>query len=204
VITYLGFISYLVVDATGGSFESWWKAAALFLAVVGIVLGARKAITAFTFARAARDAERGRILCATRGGQASQPTHLKAIEIALDRNAELLFLYVFDQRAIQQVATPIVINVSSQMQHMRAFLRNTAQRQATKAGVQARVRVRAGSLREQIQAIANEQKVDLIIMGNPSEKSSLFKREALQALADEIEAETGIEVLALSGQETEA
>jgi hypothetical protein len=40
-------------------------------------------------------------------------------------------------------------------------------------------------------------------MGNPSEKSSLFKREALRVLADEIEAETGIEVLALSDQEVE-
>jgi nucleotide-binding universal stress UspA family protein len=170
---------------------------------VGIVFGTRKAITTYTSARAARDAQRGRILCATRGGQASQPTHQKAIEIALERNAELVFLYVFDQRAIQQVATPIVINVSSQMDHMRAFLRGTAQRQATKAGVRAMVRVRAGSLREQIQAIANEHKVDLIVMGNPSEKTSLFKREALRALADEIEAETGIEVLALSDQEVE-
>jgi cation:H+ antiporter len=203
VITYLGFISYLVVDATGGSFESWWKAVVLVLAVVGFVFGARKAITTFTSARAARAAQRGRILCATRGGQASQPTHQKAIEIALEQNAELVFLYVFDQRAIQQVATPIVINVSSQMDHMRAFLRNTAQRQAAQAGVRAMVRVRAGSLREQIQAIANEHKVDLIVMGNPSEKTSLFKREALRALADEIEAETGIEVLALSDQEVE-
>ncbi|UCF59818.1 MAG: universal stress protein [Anaerolineaceae bacterium] len=201
VITYIGFISYLVVDAAGGSFESWGKAAALVLAVMGFILGVRRGITAFTTARAARDAQRGRILCATRGGQASQPTHQKAIEIALERNAELIFLYVFDQRAVQQVATPIVINVSSQMEHMRVFLRNTAQRQATKAGVRARVRVRAGSLREQIQTIANEQDVDLIVMGNPSEKTSLFKREALRALADEIEAETGIEVLALSGQE---
>ncbi len=203
VITYIGFISYLVVDAAGGSFESWWKAAALVLAGVGFVVGARKAITTFTSARAARDAESARILCATRGGQASRPTHQKAIEIALDRNAELVFLYVFDQRAIQQVSTPLVINVSSQMDHMRDFLRNTAQRQATKEGVRARVHVCAGSLREQIETIANEQHVDLIVMGNPCEKSSLFKREALRALADEIETETGIEVLALCDQEVE-
>jgi nucleotide-binding universal stress UspA family protein len=206
VITYIGFISYLVVDAAGGSFESWWKPFALVLIAVGFVLGIRRIVTILTSARAVRVkglVERKRILCATRGGQASQPTHQKAIEIALDRGAELIFLYVFDQRAIQQVATPIVINVSSQMEHMRAFLRNTAQIQATKAGVRARVLVRAGSLREQIQTIAKEQGVDLIVMGNPGEKSSLFKREALQALADEIEAETGIQVLALSGQEVE-
>jgi cation:H+ antiporter len=206
VMTYLGFISYLVVDATGGSFESWWKAFASVLLVVSLVLVVRKAATVFISTRAARakgQVERKCVLCATRGGHASQPTHQKAIEIALDRGAELIFLYVFDQQAIQQVATPILINVSAQMNHMRAFLRNTARRQATQAGVRAKVLVRAGSLREQIQAIANEQGVDLIVMGNPSEKSSLFKREALRALADEIEAETGIEVLALSDQEVE-
>ena len=206
VSTYLGFISYLVVDAAGGSVESWWKVIVLVVAVVGFVLVVRQFITIFTSARLARvkgQVEKKRILCPTRGGQDSQPTHQKAIEIALDRGAELIFLYVFDQRAIQQVATPIVINVSSQMDHMRAFLRNTAQREAIKAGVRARVLVRAGSLREQIQSIANEQRVDLIVMGNPSEKSSLFKREALRVLADEIEAETGIEVLALTDQEVE-
>jgi cation:H+ antiporter len=206
VITYLGFISYLIVDATGGSFESWWKAFALVVAVVGFVLVVRKAAMVFTSTRAARErgqAERKRILCATRGGQASQPTHQKAIEIALDQGAELIFLYVFDQQAIQRFATPIVINISSQMDHMRAFLQNTAQRQATQAGVRARVLVRAGSLREQIQAIAKEERVDLVVMGNPSEKSSLFKREALRVLADEIEAETGTQVLALSDQEVE-
>ncbi|HEY46901.1 MAG: hypothetical protein AMJ88_08145 [Anaerolineae bacterium SM23_ 63] len=206
VITYLGFISYLVVDAAGGSFESWWKPFALVVFVVGSVLIVRKAAIVIVSTRAARAAgqvERKRILCATRGGHASQPTHQRAIEIALERDAELIFLYVFDQQAIQQVATPILINVSSQMDHMRAFLRNTARKQATQAGVRARVLVRAGSLREQIQAIADEQHVDLIVMGNPSEKSSLFKREALQAFADEIETETGIEVLALTDQEVE-
>ncbi|HEY44072.1 MAG TPA: universal stress protein [Anaerolineae bacterium] len=203
VITYLGFISYLVVDAAGGSFESWWKAFALIVAVVGFVLVVRKVARIFTSTRAARErgqTERKRILCATRGGQASQPTHLKAIEIALERSAELIFLYVFDQQAIQSVATPIVINISSQMDHMQAFLQKTAQRQAVQAGVKARVLVRAGSLREQIQTIAQEEQVDLVVMGNPSEKSSLFKREALRVLADEIEAETGIQVLALSDQ----
>jgi nucleotide-binding universal stress UspA family protein len=178
----------------------------LIAAAVGLLLVSRKVVQIFTSERVIakeRGVRKSRILCATRGGQASQPTHQKAIEIALDRGAELIFLYVFDQRAIQQVATPIVINVSSQMDHMRAFLRNTAQRQATQAGVKARVLVRAGSLREQIQAITKEERVDLVVMGNPSEKSSLFKREALRVLADEIEAETGIEVLALSDQEIE-
>lgn len=206
VITYLGFISYLVVDAAGEGFESWWKAFVLVLIVVGFVLVVRQAAKIFISTRAARakgKVERKRILCATRGGHASQPTHQKAIEVALERGAELIFLYVFDQRVIQRVASPIVINISSQMDHMRAFLENTAQKQAVQAGVKARVFVRAGSLREQIQAIANEQRVDLIVMGNPSEKSSLFKREALRAIADEIEAETGIEVLVLSDQEIE-
>jgi cation:H+ antiporter len=206
ILTYLGFISYFIVDAAGGSFESWWKAFALLVAVVGLVLVARKVTVDFTSIRAARErgqTERKIILCATRGGQASRPTHQKAIEIALERGAELIFLYVFDQQAIQSVASPIVINISSQMDHMQAFLQETAQRQAVQSGVNARILVRTGSLREQIQTIAQEERVELVIMGNPSEKSSLFKREALRVLANEIEAVTGIQVLALTDQEIE-
>ena len=136
-------------------------------------------------------------MCATRGGKASQPTHEKAIELAHERGAELLFLYVFDRRILQRVATPIVISVEAQVEQMLAFLRTTAQEQARQAGVRARVVIRTGNLLEQIETVAKEEQVNLIILGNPAEKTSLFKREALQTLGESIEDDTGVPVRVL-------
>ena len=87
------------------------------------------------------------------------------------------------------------------MKHMLGFLQQTAQAQARQAGVSARIILRPGSLREQIKDVTINEQVNLIIMGNPAERSSLFKREALQAIADKIEESTGVEVLVLGSQD---
>ena len=142
-----------------------------------------------------------KILCATRGGQTSQPTHEKAIELARERGAELLFLYVFDRQALQKVATPIVINVDAQVEHMLAYLQTTAQEQARQAGVRARVLVRTDNLRDQIKAVVKEERVHLVVLGSPVGESSLFVHEALQDLAADVEATTGVPVLILDDRE---
>ena len=116
-------------------------------------------------------------------------------------NADLIFLYVFDQTVIQQFATPIVINVESQVEHMRRFLERTARKQALEAGLRASIVVRVGSLREQLKVVGIDEDIDTIILGNPCEATSLFKREALLVLANEIEEETGIPVQPLLGVE---
>lgn len=204
VITYVGFIAFQAVDAAGGRFEDWLKVCALMALVAGAFLAGRKWVGAFSAAKAKADRQEAgpnRILCATRGGQASQPTHQKAIELAQAQGAELLFLYIFDRQILQKFATPIVINVEAQVEHMLTFLRTTAQEQARQAGVRARVVIRTGNLREQIKTVAREEQVNLIVLGSPAGNSSLFVREALHALAAEVEEATGISVLVLDNRE---
>jgi nucleotide-binding universal stress UspA family protein len=88
------------------------------------------------------------------------------------------------------------------MKHMLAFLRTTAHEQARRAGVPARIIVRTGSLRDQIKDVSISEQANLVIMGNPAERSSLFKREALQAIADEVEESTGVKVLVLGNHDS--
>ena len=172
--------------------------------IVALILAGRigiRAIKSRTSTRSDLQIPSYTIICATRGGKDSQPTHERAIKIAKEQGAEIIFLYVFDQGKLHGVATPIVINVEAQMKHMLGFLQQTAQAQARQAGVSARIIVRPGSLREQIKDVTINEQVNLIIMGNPAERSSLFKREALQAIADKIEESTGVEVLVLGSQD---
>ncbi len=200
IVTYLGFIAYLVVDAAGGKPADWLLGVA---GLVVLILCAYFVCTWFlprlrrTGAKSDVSAVSCKILCATRGGRASQPTHARAIQIASDMHAEIIFLYVFDKNALPREATPLVINVEAQIRHMRQFLQRTAAKQAEQAGVLSRVIVRAGSLLDQIQSIAGEEKIDIAILGNPEARSGLFKRDALRSLAKVIASSTGMEVIVL-------
>lgn len=200
IVTYIGFISFLAVNSTGGSMRTWILT---IMVIAGVALSVyavyRWGILKFRKAREKNGSTdiSCKILCATRGGRASQPTHARAIQIAQEMNAELIFLYVFDKNALPREATPLVIDVEAQIRHMGRFLHRTAGAYATQEGVRSRVIVRAGSLIEQISAIALEEHINIAILGNPKEQGSLFKRDALRSLAKEIASSTGIEVIAL-------
>jgi nucleotide-binding universal stress UspA family protein len=139
----------------------------------------------------------GKILCATRGGEASYRTQDKAIELALQRGDELVFLYVVNIEFLNKTAAPIVVDVATEIERMGEFLLAMAQERAREAGVEASLVTRRGDVRQQIKAAAVEESVDLVILGIPADETSLFKLEALRAFAAEIEEETGIPAVIL-------
>jgi nucleotide-binding universal stress UspA family protein len=139
----------------------------------------------------------GKILCATRGGEASYRTQDKAIELALQRGDELVFLYVVNIEFLNKTAAPIVVDVAAEIERMGEFLLAMAQERAREAGVEASLVTREGDVREQIKAAAVEEDVDLVVLGRPADETSRFKLEALRAFAAEIEEETGIPAVIL-------
>jgi len=139
----------------------------------------------------------GKILCATRGGEASYRTQDKAIELASQRGDELVFLYVVNIEFLNKTAAPIVVDVATEIERMGEFLLAMAQERAREAGVEASLITREGDVREQIKAAAVEEGVALVVLGRPADETSLFKLEALQAFAAEIEEETGIPAVIL-------
>jgi nucleotide-binding universal stress UspA family protein len=134
----------------------------------------------------------GKILCATRGGEASYRTQDKAIALAKERGDTLLFLYVADLHFLDKTAASIVVDVGNEVTKMGEFLLLMAQERAREAGVEASLITREGDVREQIKAAALEEGVDLVVLGRPTDEASRFKLEALRAFAAEIEEETGI------------
>ncbi len=196
LVSYVGFIAYQVMLATGGSIGEG-------LIIAGMVVGgitflgliyrliSRRAIQRM---QDGQPAITTRIICATRGGKDSQLTHQCAIRLATEQNAEVLFLYVFDLNALHRMATPIVINPEAQVKQMLHFLQTTAQGQAQQAGVPARVIVRTGSLIEQIRELAEEENASLVVLGASSENRGLFEERALASFAVEIERITGVTV----------
>ena len=141
----------------------------------------------------------GKILCATRGGEASYRTQDAAIALAQERGEELLFLYVVDigflDRTGGRAVRPDV--VSAEMEKMGEFLLVMAQERAQEQRVSASYILRHGDLREQLKAAARGPDVSLVVLGKPTGTESAFVPASLERFAAEIETETGIPALIL-------
>jgi nucleotide-binding universal stress UspA family protein len=135
----------------------------------------------------------GVILCATRGGGASFRTQTAAIELAKERNDELVFLYVVDLHFLDKTAAPIVVDVENEISQMGNFLLLVAKERATEQGVEAHMISRKGNVREEIKQADIDVGATLVVLGRPAGETSNFRLSSLKACAQEIETDTGIE-----------
>jgi nucleotide-binding universal stress UspA family protein len=135
----------------------------------------------------------GKILCATRGGEASYRTQDAAIALAKERGDTLLFLYVVDLHFLDKTAGAGVVDVEREMTNMGQFLLLIAQERAAEQGVPAETICRKGAVREELKNAAREEDVSLVVLGRPAQSESVFKLADLQAFATEIETETGVQ-----------
>ena len=138
------------------------------------------------------------ILCATRGGEAGYRTQDKAIALAKEKDASLLFLYVIDLQFLDMTAAPIVVDVEDEVHDMGQFLLLMAKERAAKQGISAQTVCHKGRVSKEIIKAARKYEVSFVVLGRPVEEESdksAFKLAGLQAFASEIEAETGATVL---------
>ncbi len=136
-----------------------------------------------------------KILCATRGGEASYRTQDAAIALAKERGDELLFLYVVDIEFLKKTARGVRPDVvTSEMEKMGEFLLAMAQERAEKQDVTANYVLRYGNLRQELVAAAGDEEldVDLVVLGKPAGEESAFVLASLEKLATQIETETGV------------
>jgi len=136
----------------------------------------------------------GKILCCTRGGEASYRTQDAAIALAKERGDALIFLYVVDTHFLDKTAAPIVVDVEHEVAKMGEFLLLMAQERAAAQGLEAQAMVRLGRLRAELVAAAKELGVDIIVLGKPVDQEAVFDHVALRAFAVGLEAITGAEV----------
>jgi nucleotide-binding universal stress UspA family protein len=138
----------------------------------------------------------GRILCATRGGEASRRTQDAAIALAKEQGDELIFLYVADSSFLNQTAAPLVIDVEARLVKMGEFQLLMAQERAAAQGISAQAIVREGKLRAELVGAARELEVDLIVLGHPVDQheQAVFDETALQAFATSLQTITGTRV----------
>jgi hypothetical protein len=135
-----------------------------------------------------------RILCATRGGEASRRTQDAVIAMTKAEGATVIFLYVVDVEFLRLTARGVRPDVvATELAHMGEFLLALACERAEAEGVEAEMVIHHGPLIEALRSAAREEKADCIAFGRPAGVNSTFSLADLEELAATIEAETGIE-----------
>jgi nucleotide-binding universal stress UspA family protein len=136
----------------------------------------------------------GKILCATRGGEASHVTQDAAIALAREHRSTLIFLYVADVRFLDKTAAQIIVDVDQEVIKMGEFLLLMAQERAAAQGIEAQTVVRRGRLRAELVAAAKELDADLIVLGRPLGAEAVFDDATLSRFAASLSTEAGVEV----------
>lgn len=135
------------------------------------------------------------ILAPTRGGRASYPNQDRAIDIAKEREAIILFLYVTDVRFLGRTASPILVDIETEIDEMGEFLLTMAQERAAIAGVKSEITVRRGVFREVLREVIEEREIDAVVLGSSSEGTGFTTQDYIEDLSAKMSALTGIEFI---------
>ena len=145
------------------------------------------------------------IICAVSGGRQSRITVTRAIDLALEHEAWLTFLYVADAEFQAQAAigSPLSL-VYRELVQMAEFsmmiLVDRAQRRGLK---EADFVIREGNVRKQLLQFASETEADLWVMGAPIRDSVLgtVKPQDLESFAAELEEVSSLRVVLVLPEE---
>jgi nucleotide-binding universal stress UspA family protein len=138
----------------------------------------------------------GPIVCATRGGEAGRRTQERAIALAQERGAELIFLCVFDPNSVGPLSEQLKAAVAAEQRWLGRALLGIAQARARRAGIEAEAVVRSGPVLETIERYLRQIGASALVIGEPKADSALatFHPNRVQHFAHQI----------VQGTETEA
>lgn len=146
------------------------------------------------------------IVCAIRGGPASQPTIQKAISLAGETRLPLYFLYVVNLDFLSHTASSRVRTISQELHQMGDFILLTAKDRAQAQGIPAQGLVRHGTVMEEIIGVCREIEADFVILGQPlgqEGEEDIFTHERITNFSERIETESGASVVLVEGNQDE-
>jgi len=137
------------------------------------------------------------VLCATRGGEESISAQYKAIELAKERGARLIFIYIADSSFLDKSAAMVVVDIQDELSKMGEFFLMMAVERASASGVEAEAVVRAGVFTTELVEIAKELDASLIVLGSPGRGASHLSLTEFEAFKEKLGQETGVKVVSL-------
>ncbi|MCA9932636.1 MAG: universal stress protein [Ardenticatenaceae bacterium] len=141
------------------------------------------------------------IICAVRGGAASQPTINQAIRTALETGLPIYFLYVVNLDFLMRTDHIRVHTITEEMREMGEFILLTAQDKAAAQGVAAHGVIREGNVADEIVALCREMAAEYAILGQPRavQAQNVFTDDLLDTFSQRIMQEAGTAVIFAAG-----
>lgn len=136
------------------------------------------------------------IVCAIRGGEASRRTQEKAIAIAKEKKAKLIFLFVIDPDLMKKVDSHIAKEFIEELSFLARLHLRVACYRARKEDLESDFVIGEDKIKEAIENCLKEYKAGLFIMGSPKKDhpQSQFVMEQLKKFIKEISEATGVPV----------
>jgi nucleotide-binding universal stress UspA family protein len=94
-----------------------------------------------------------------------------------------------------RTASPILVDIETELDEMGEFLLTMAQERAEKAGVKADIIVRRGAFRKALKNIMEEREISTVVLGSSAEGTGYTTREYIEELSAEMSAKTGVEFI---------
>jgi len=133
------------------------------------------------------------IVCAIRGGPASQPTIFKAISLAQETGLPVYYLYIVNIDFLERTASSRTHTIIKELRQMGEFILLTAQTQAQDQGIVAEGVVRDGNVGDEIIRFCQEIQADYIVLGRPQgeREDNVFTSERMHKFRQQIEQMSG-------------
>jgi nucleotide-binding universal stress UspA family protein len=141
------------------------------------------------------------ILCAIRGGPECQPTIAQAITLAQETGLPVHFLYVVNRGLLSTANGAQARAISGQIRQMGRSVLRTALAWASAEDVTAQGVIRQGNVGDEIAGLCRDLEADYLVVGRPQlhEERNVFSEAQLPELIEQIEQQTGAEVVPLDG-----
>ena len=136
----------------------------------------------------------GNIICATRGGEGSEPTVRGAINLARERGLRLTFLYIADLEFMKRTAMAHTSRAAEELRKMGEFIMTALVEQAQGEGIEADFAVRPGRFREELLRYLEETRPATLVLGSPRPDTAHLDAQKISRLAQEIEEQTGVPI----------
>jgi nucleotide-binding universal stress UspA family protein len=137
----------------------------------------------------------GGIVCATRGGEGSEPTIQAAIYLAREREVRLTFLYIADLEFMRRASLAHTSRAAEELRKLGEFIMMTLVEQAQAEGVEADFAVRQGRFQDELLCYLEETRPAMLVLGSPKPGTACLDESSLDHLMQEIKEQTDIPVM---------
>ncbi len=142
----------------------------------------------------------GAVVCATRGGEACRRTQERAIELAKEQNAALVFLYVADPNLVGPVDKPLLESLKSEMGRLGRSLLRIAQGRAQKAGLKSEMAVIHGPVQSSIIEYMRHAGAGTLVLGAPRSGAAPqeFSAQSISRFAQLVRQDANVDVVVVT------